>query len=93
VALLAVAFWAAPLAAITGPTAARWLAAIASAAMIASYIPVLRFYGRSPLWALALPVTGTLYLLMTVSSAIRSWRGVRATWKGRTYDGAMHPRA
>ena len=93
VALLAVAFWAAPLAMITGPTAARWLAAIASAAMITSYIPVLRFYGRSPLWALALPVTGTLYLLMTVSSAIRSWRGVRATWKGRAYDGAMHPRA
>jgi hopene-associated glycosyltransferase HpnB len=93
VALLAVAFWAAPLAWITGPTTARWLATIASGAMIASYIPVLRFYGRSPLWALALPVTGTLYLLMTVSSAIGSWRGVRATWKGRTYGGAVHPRA
>jgi hopene-associated glycosyltransferase HpnB len=93
VALLAVAFWASPLAWITGPTTARWLAAIASGAMIASYIPVLRFYGRSPLWALALPVTGTLYLLMTVSSAIRSWHGVRATWKGRTYGGAVRPRA
>jgi hopene-associated glycosyltransferase HpnB len=92
VALLAVAFWAAPLTLITGPTTARCLAAIALAAMLASYMPVLRFYGRSPLWALALPVTGTLYLLMTVSSAIRSWRGVRATWKGRTYDSAMHPR-
>lgn len=93
VALLAVAFWVAPVAWITGPTTARWLAAVASGAMIASYIPVLRFYGRSPLWALALPVTGTLYLLMTVSSAIRSWHGVRATWKGRTYGDVVHPHA
>jgi len=85
VALLAVAFWAAPAAWIAGPPGARWLATLAVTAMIASYIPVLRFYGRSPLWALALPFTGTLYLLMTVSSAVRSWRGVGATWKGRTY--------
>jgi hopene-associated glycosyltransferase HpnB len=93
VALLALAFWVTPVTWITGPGTARWLAALASGAMIASYIPVLRFYGRSPLWALALPVTGTLYLLMTVSSAIRSWRGVGATWKGRTYTGAVHSRA
>ncbi len=93
VALLALAFWVAPVTWITGPDTARWLATVASGAMIASYIPVLRFYGRSPLWALALPVTGTLYLLMTVSSAIRSWRGVGATWKGRRYAGAVHSRA
>jgi hopene-associated glycosyltransferase HpnB len=85
VALLAIAFWAAPAAWIAGPPRARWVATLAVTAMIASYIPVLRFYGRSPLWALALPFTGTLYLLMTVSSAVRSWRGVGATWKGRTY--------
>jgi hopene-associated glycosyltransferase HpnB len=85
VALLAIAFWAAPAAWIAGPPRARWLATLAVTAMIASYIPVLRFYGRSPLWALALPFTGTLYLLMTVSSAVRSWRGVGAAWKGRTY--------
>ena len=36
-------------------------------------------------WALALPVTGTLYLLMTLSSAIREWRGMGAVWKGRAY--------
>jgi hopene-associated glycosyltransferase HpnB len=92
VALLVIAFWAAPVAWVAGPASARWLATGAVAAMIASYVPVLRFYGRSPLWALALPVTGTLYLLMTVSSAIRSWRGAGATWKGRTY-GALRPRS
>jgi hopene-associated glycosyltransferase HpnB len=93
VALLAVAFWVAPLALIVGPATARWLAATATGAMIVSYIPVLRFYGRSPLWAFALPVTGTLYLMMTVSSALHSWRGIRATWKGRTYGGTVSPRA
>ncbi len=91
VALLAIAFWAAPAAWIAGPPRARWLATLAVAAMIASYIPVLRFYGRSALWALALPFTGTLYMLMTVSSAVRSWRGVGAPWKGRTY-GDLSPR-
>ncbi len=85
VALLAIAFWAAPAAWIAGPARARWLATLAVTAMVASYIPVLRFYGRSPLWALALPFTGTLYMLMTVSSAVRSWRGAGAAWKGRTY--------
>jgi hopene-associated glycosyltransferase HpnB len=85
VALLAIAFWVAPAAWIAGPARARWLATLAVTTMIASYIPVLRFYGRSPLWALALPFTGTLYMLMTVSSAVRSWRGAGATWKGRTY--------
>ena len=43
------------------------------------------YYGALPLWALALPLTGTLYLLMTVSSAVRYWRGLGAAWKGRTY--------
>jgi hopene-associated glycosyltransferase HpnB len=92
VVLLVIAFWAAPVAWVAGPAPARWLATGAALAMIASYVPVLRFYGRSPLWALALPVTGTLYLLMTVSSAIRSWCGVGATWKGRTY-GAVRARS
>jgi len=87
VALLVVAFWAAPLGLAVGVARARWLSLVAVGAMILSYLPVLRFYGRSPLWALALPVTGTLYLLMTLSSAARAWRGVHAEWKGRTYSG------
>jgi hopene-associated glycosyltransferase HpnB len=83
VALLVLAFWV-PLAGLFVP-GTRAAAAVALVAMMASYVPVLRFYGRSPLWALTLPVAGTLYLLMTVSSAVRAWRGVKSRWKGRNY--------
>lgn len=87
VAVLIIAFWA-PLAGVLGGDArTRLLACIALAAMLVTYLPTLVFYRRSPLWALALPLTGTLYLLMTVSSAARHWRGLGAAWKGRTYPG------
>ena len=85
VSLLAIAFWVPVAGLAVGTTTVRWLSAIALTAMAVSYVPVLRFYRRSPLWALGLPITGTLYLLMTVSSAIRQWRGVGAVWKGRAY--------
>jgi hopene-associated glycosyltransferase HpnB len=83
VALLILAFWV-PVLGILDPHT-RWTACLALATMMATYVPVLRFYGRSPAWALGLPLAGTLYLLMTVSSAIRGWRGVRSRWKGRDY--------
>jgi hopene-associated glycosyltransferase HpnB len=87
VALLALAFWVPPVGILTPDLRVRVIALVAAAAMVLTYIPTLRFYGRSPLWALALPVTGTLYLLMTVSSALRHWRGRGTEWKGRTYHG------
>lgn len=63
------------------------VAATILAIMMFTYLPTLRFYARSPFWALALPLVGTLYLAMTWASAIRYWRGRRACWKGRTYRG------
>ncbi len=83
IAMLMLAFWV-PVLGVFDPHT-RWTACLALATMMATYVPTLRFYGRSPLWALALPVAGTLYLLMTVSSAIRGWHGVRSRWKGRDY--------
>jgi hypothetical protein len=83
VAMLVLAFWV-PVLGLAG-TQTRWTCVVALATMMATYIPVLRFYRRSPAWALALPLAGTLYLAMTVSSAIRGWRGVRSRWKGRDY--------
>ncbi len=53
--------------------------------MMISYLPVLKYYRRHPLWACTLPVTGVLYLCMTWSSAIRHWRGTGAVWKNRAY--------
>jgi len=55
--------------------------------MMVSYLPVLKYYGCNPLWALTLPITGLLYLCMTWSSAYRHWRGSGAVWKNRAYAG------
>ncbi len=55
-------------------------------AMLASYIPTLRYYGLSPIWAFGLPFVGLLYLLMTWTSALRYWMGKKSVWKGRTYQ-------
>ncbi|CAB5091717.1 Hopene-associated glycosyltransferase HpnB [Olavius algarvensis associated proteobacterium Delta 3] len=54
-------------------------------AMMVSYLPVLRFYGRSPAWAMALPGISALFVAMTWTSAIRHWVGSGADWKGRSY--------
>ena len=52
-----------------------------------SFLPTLRHYHRSPLWALALPAAGLLYTAMTVDSARRQRRGVGGFWKGRPAGG------
>ena len=91
--LLAVAFWMPVIALIAFPAVdAKLIGGLALIAMMASYLPILRYYHRSPLWALALPLIGTLYLTMTWSSAIDFWRGRRTIWKGRLYDRAMRSR-
>jgi len=71
-----------------GDQAARIWSLVAIAAMIAAYVQTLRFYRLSLLWALLLPITGTLYLLMTIDSAWQYFRGVRSTWRGRVYVSA-----
>jgi hopene-associated glycosyltransferase HpnB len=59
------------------------LAAIALAAT--SYLPTLARYGRSRVWALALPLIAVFYMAATVASALNHWRGVGANWKNRAY--------
>jgi hopene-associated glycosyltransferase HpnB len=54
-------------------------------AMTLSYLPTLRYYRRSIFWVPMLPLISGLYLLMTWSSALRYWRGMRSEWKGRVY--------
>jgi hopene-associated glycosyltransferase HpnB len=76
-------YLAAPLAAIFAPAAWRWVGVLAWALMALSFQPMLRFYRRSPLWGLALPVIGALYTLFTVQSALDVWRGRGGAWKGR----------
>ena len=84
-------FWYAPLSVIiytdtifVASSVLAWLA------MFIVYTPVLRFYRSSPLWVIALPVIGTLYLMMTWTAAFRYWRGVRAHWKNRRYEASEY---
>lgn len=61
-----------------------WIAgALAWGLMAASLRPMLRFYGRSPFWGLALPAIGFFYALFTLDSALQHWRGRGGMWKGR----------
>ncbi|HEY3919928.1 MAG TPA: glycosyltransferase [Stellaceae bacterium] len=62
---------------------AAWLGALAWAAMSLAYVPMLRFYGRSLLWAPLLPAAASVYLAATIASAWRHWRGRGGEWKGR----------
>lgn len=50
------------------------------------YLPMIRFYRRSPLLALTLPLTATLYLYATLLSALRHHLGKGGQWKGRTRE-------
>jgi hypothetical protein len=45
---------------------------------------MLRYYGRSLLWAPALPLVALFYLGATIASAWRYHRGKGGRWKGRT---------
>ncbi|HEY2792139.1 MAG TPA: glycosyltransferase [Micromonosporaceae bacterium] len=87
---LALIFWAPPLATIGGAIAGDAATALLGAAgwllLSALYVPMLRYYRLSPLLALALPYVATLYLGMTVDSAIQHYRGSGGAWKGRTYS-------
>jgi hopene-associated glycosyltransferase HpnB len=89
VTLIFMVAYGAPLALLEVPIDRPW-ALLAWAAMTLSYLPILRYYRMSPLWALLLPLSAALYLGMTWSSAIGYWRGTRSQWKGRRYGTLEH---
>jgi hopene-associated glycosyltransferase HpnB len=82
---MGIAFWVPPAGLFYTGTPVRLFSAVALAAMVATYIPVLRFYGRSPVWSLFLPIISLMYVAMTWTSALRYWSGKGAVWKNRTY--------
>ena len=57
---------------------------LAWALMTATYLPTVRFYKLSPLWAPLLPLAAAFYSYATLLSAIRYWLGRGGQWKGRT---------
>jgi hypothetical protein len=69
-----------------------WLAAaIAGLAawimLSASYLPTLRRFGRSLLWAPFLPLIAGFYMAATIASAANHHLGRGVAWKGRAYQG------
>ena len=50
-----------------------------------AYLPTLRLYNLSAIWAVNLPAIAFLYTLMTIDSAVKYYRGKGGAWKGRTY--------
>jgi hopene-associated glycosyltransferase HpnB len=83
VAGMLVIYAAPPFIALLGTGLARGAAALSWLSMAAAFQPMLRFYRRSPLWGLTLPLIGILYTAFTVDSAIQYWRGRGGMWKGR----------
>jgi hopene-associated glycosyltransferase HpnB len=51
--------------------------------MSLTFLPTVRFYRRSPLWAPLLPLAALFYAYATWLSAIRYWLNQGAQWKGR----------
>jgi hopene-associated glycosyltransferase HpnB len=80
---MALVYLAPPFLALAGHGAARWLGLAAWALMALSFQPVLRFYRRSPLWGIMLPLIAAFYAGCTLLSAWRHWRGRGGMWKGR----------
>jgi hopene-associated glycosyltransferase HpnB len=60
------------------PAASAWLL------MSLLYLPTLRFYSLSPLWAPLLPAVAAFYSYGTILSALRFYQGRGAQWKGRS---------
>jgi hopene-associated glycosyltransferase HpnB len=80
---MALTYLAAPVMAFAGGGLAQALGAATFALMIISYQPILRFYRRSPLWGLALPLIALAYMAFTLDSAYQHVRGRGGLWKGR----------
>jgi hypothetical protein len=59
---------------------------VAWLAMSLAYLPMVRYYRRTPLWSLTLPGAALFYMGATIASAIRYWSGRGGQWKGRAQD-------
>ena len=80
---LALLYIAPPAFALFGHGGGRLAGALAWAAMVVCFQPMLRFYRRSPLWGVALPAIGVVYGAATALSAWQHFQGRGGMWKGR----------
>jgi len=71
---------------LSGDSALAFIGALGWLLMTIAYLPMIRFYGLGPLWALSLPFSAVVYMFATVDSAANYWSGRGGEWKGRTQD-------
>jgi hopene-associated glycosyltransferase HpnB len=81
---MALTYLAPPVLAVFADYPANLLGLAAWALMALAYLPILRFYRVSPLWAVALPLIAALYVAFTLDSAYQHGRGKGGLWKGRS---------
>ena len=82
---MALTYLAPPLLSLVASGATQIIAILAWALMTLSFVPTLRFYRLSPLWALALPGKALAYMAFTLDSAYQHARGRGGSWKGRVH--------
>ncbi len=70
---------------LTGSWSIISISAITWLLMTLAYLPTVKLYNLSVVWALSLPAIAFLYTLMTIDSAIKYYWGRGGAWKGRTY--------
>lgn len=87
---MTVVYLVAPIFLIIGILNSNWLVvalcALTWIIMFRVYLPTIKLYQLSPIWALFLPAIAFLYTLMTLDSAIKYYQGQGGAWKGRTYQ-------
>ncbi len=85
---LAVVFLAPPALALFAHGLARWMGLAGWALMAATYLPSLRRYRRSFVWAPLLPLVALFYMGATLAAALAHHRGHGVQWKSRAYPNA-----
>ena len=86
---LALVYGAPPALALFGSGVARLAGSAAWVLMATSFQPIARFYRRSPLWGIALPLIAAFYAGCTLLSAWQHMRGRGGMWKGRAQAAEM----
>ncbi|MFH7811623.1 MULTISPECIES: glycosyltransferase [Acetobacter] len=82
--------WVAPITlALYAHGAAQWIGTGVWLASTLSFLPTLRRFRLSPLWALALPLIAAFYTAATLGSALNHHRGHGVVWKNRAYTGVI----
>ena len=86
---MSLVYLVAPIVLIVGIGDGNWLLTLISLLtwllMSVAYLPTIKLYRLSWLWAFSLPAIAFLYTLMTLDSAFRHYRGQGGAWKGRVY--------